>query len=222
MPVILNIETSASKCSVSISNDTITYLQSEVPMAHAEVLANLIQQCVQESGISLSDLGAVAVSDGPGSYTGLRIGISTAKGLCLAINKPLIAINTLQIIAQAAKEQSTYSYYWPMIDARRMEVYHCIFNAQLEEQFPMNNAILDQNDFFNQYTQYSSIALCGDGALKASALTNIPVIEALANAKSMVPLSNLAFQNQQFVDLVSYEPNYLKQASITVAKKKAS
>lgn len=222
MPVILNIETSASKCSVSINNETITYLQSEVPMAHAEVLANLIQQCVQESGISLHELDAVAVSDGPGSYTGLRIGISTAKGLCLAINKPLIAINTLQIIAQAAKEQSTNSYYWPMIDARRMEVYHCIFNAQLEEQFPMNNAILDQNDFFSQYTQYSSIALCGDGALKASSLTNIPVIEVLANAKSMVPLSNLAFQNQQFVDLVSYEPNYLKQASITVAKKKTS
>ena len=222
MPVILNIETSASQCSVSISNDSITYLQSEMPMAHAEVLANLIQQCIEQSGVSLHELDAVAVSDGPGSYTGLRIGISTAKGLCLAIDKPLIAINTLQIIAQAAKEQSSFSYYWPMIDARRMEVYHCIFNAQLKEQFPMNNVILDQNDFFNQYNQYSSIALCGDGAQKASTLTEIPVVEVLANAKSMAPLSNLAFQNKQFVDLVSYEPNYLKQASITVAKKKTS
>jgi tRNA threonylcarbamoyladenosine biosynthesis protein TsaB len=207
---------------VSISNDSVTYLQSEMPMAHAEVLANLIQQCIEHSGVSFQELDAVAVSDGPGSYTGLRIGISTAKGLCLAIDKPLIAINTLQIIAQAANEKSSYSYYWPMIDARRMEVYHCIFNAQLEEQFLTNNAILDQNDFFNQYSRYSSIALCGDGAQKASTLTDIPVVEVLANAKSMVPLSNLAFQNNQFVDLVSYEPNYLKQASITVAKKKTS
>lgn len=222
MPVILNIETSASLCSVSISNDNIIYLQSEVPMAHAEVLANLIRQCIEQAGISVNALDAVAVSDGPGSYTGLRIGISTAKGLCLAINKPLIAINTLQIIAQAAKEYRSYSYYWPMIDARRMEVYHCIFDARLNEQFPMNNAILDQNDFFSQYTQFSSIALCGDGAIKASALTDIPIIEVLANAKSMIPLSNLAFRNKQFVDIVSYEPNYLKQASITVAKKRTN
>ncbi len=148
MANILCIETSAALCSVAIyTPKQIFYLENTKTLAHAEFLAPLIETCLQNANLKPKDIQAVAISGGPGSYTGLRIGCSTAKGLCYALNIPLIAIDTLQIIAQAAiNENANYDYYWPMIDARRMEVYHTIFDKTLNAIQPTTNSVIGINN----------------------------------------------------------------------------
>ncbi|NQW42616.1 MAG: tRNA (adenosine(37)-N6)-threonylcarbamoyltransferase complex dimerization subunit type 1 TsaB [Bacteroidetes bacterium] len=146
MANILCLETSASLCSVGLYTPEKTYyLENQKTLAHAEFLAPLIQQILDLANLNANNLSSIAISGGPGSYTGLRIGCSTAKGLCYALNIPLIAIDTLQIIAEAAVQQnSDYDYYWPMIDARRMEVYHTIFDKNLNPLQPTTNSIIDE------------------------------------------------------------------------------
>lgn len=217
---ILCIETSASLCSVAIvKNEEIIYCEKDKPMAHAELLMDLINDCLKQSGLEIKELEAVALSGGPGSYTGLRIGCSSAKGICYALNIPLIVIDTLKIIAFATRQKnSQYQYFWAMIDARRMEVYHSIYNYELKQVGSTQNGIVTSADFVPEIARNNSIVLGGDGASKTSAIINIPDGEVVVNALAMCELAKQCFTESDFVDVAYYEPFYLKQANITVSK----
>ena len=216
---ILCIETSAALCSVAvIKEDQQFYLESELSMAHSEVLMGLVMDCLDKAGCKMNELNAIALSGGPGSYTGLRIGCSSVKGLCFGLNIPLIVIDTLKIIANAAKKKTTdYTQYWAMIDARRMEVYHAVFDQNLNQITQTVSAVLSDEDFKpnNLSTQ---VILCGDGASKSTNILNLPDANVVANAESMCDLAKQAYLNSEFKELAYFEPFYLKQANITVSK----
>jgi tRNA threonylcarbamoyladenosine biosynthesis protein TsaB len=216
---LLLLETSAQVCSVSVVNESKQYhVQSDTVQNHAEVLMRLIQTCTDQAGIQLSDLSAVVLSDGPGSYTGLRIGSSTAKGLCFALNIPLIAISTLQSLALRARAQSDKSVIWPMIDARRMEVYHAIYGRSMDVLQSVTNGIIDEAGFVPEWLEKSNCIICGDGGKKASSYLGIEFLDIQPSAEHLASLAIEAWRQGQFVDLASYEPFYLKSANITVAK----
>lgn len=221
MPSILCIETSSNICSVAIEvNQELYFKESVSGFNHSEHLSSLIQSCLQSAEISLNKLDAIALSDGPGSYTGLRIGASTAKGICYALNIPLIAISTLKSIALACKsiEKDFSGLYWPMIDARRMEVYHSVYDNELNELYqPINGVITDEG--FNRFTERKDILLCGDGAMKAKEILNLKAIDVSAHAKYLCKLAQIAFEKNEFQNIESYQPFYLKQANITVSVK---
>lgn len=216
---ILCLETSAALCSVAVlKSEQIFYLESTVQMGHSEVLMELVLECMEKAKCSMNELNAIALSGGPGSYTGLRIGCSSAKGLCYGLNLPLIVIDTLQIIAHAAKsDQPNYNLYWPMIDARRMEVYHAIFDKDLRPISPTTSAVLT-DEKFKPTNLVGEVLLCGDGAKKASSILNLPSIDVVANAENMCELAKQAYLNSDFKDVAYFEPLYLKQANITVSK----
>src|SRR6476661_4332435 len=148
MALILLLETATSVCSVAVAEDgkLLAIHEESEKNIHATHLTLFIENVMQQAGRSLSDLDAIAVSMGPGSYTGLRIGVSTAKGLCYAMDKPLIGINTLESMAAVIANSST-SLYVPMIDARRMEVYTAVYDADLKEILPTQAMILDEQSF---------------------------------------------------------------------------
>jgi tRNA threonylcarbamoyladenosine biosynthesis protein TsaB len=222
MSTILCIETSGNYCSVAlIKNHQTTSLQDEKVFAHAEVLASLIQTLMEQSQTTFSELHAIAVSEGPGSYTGLRIGVSTAKGLCVSLNIPLIAISSLLILAKAAKSIIDSDYYWAMIDARRMEVYQGLFDKELYLVNDITPMILTEDNFqIKELIQGKKIVLCGDGAPKASEILKFEICSAVIHAKFMTAIAEKKFIENDFEDLASYEPFYLKSANITIAKKR--
>lgn len=219
MPTLLCIETSAALCSVAVVHQhQIFYAEERKDFAHAEVLTDLITTCIAKAGITLQDINAVAISGGPGSYTGLRIGSSTAKGLCYALNLPLIAIDTLQITAAAARQKYPESQqFWAMTDARRMEVYHAVYDHDLKPLTTTVSGIITDSDFKPAVIDANTI-LCGDGAAKAVAQLQLKDAEVVANAAAMCTLAEQAYTEQRFVDKAYYEPFYLKQANITVSK----
>lgn len=220
MPAILCIETTSAVCSAALThNGQIFYSESTRPQAHAEVLSGLLQDCLQKGGLTFKDLKAVAISEGPGSYTGLRIGTSTAKGLCFALGIPLINIGTLKIIASVTREQCQGKLLWAMIDARRMEVYHCVFDEHLNALTKVDNGIITDMGFVPEMVDQNTV-LCGDGAAKAAPILNLEYIEGQANASALCGLAVEAFHDKRFADLASFEPFYLKQANITAAKSK--
>ena len=164
---IILIETSTSLCSVALAeNGAITaYRESSAPKAHASLTAVFVQEVLAERGLALSDCDAVCVSKGPGSYTGLRVGVSTAKGLCFGSGKPLVAVGTLDtLVAQA--DNSQFRFIIPMIDARRMEVYAAVFedSRQITETTPV---IVDENSF-SEYLEQGPCLFIGDGAGKCA------------------------------------------------------
>lgn len=219
MPAILCLETSASLCSVAvIHQQQIFYVKSESAQAHAEVLPALIQECLAEAGIGFKALNGIAISEGPGSYTGLRIGTSTAKGLCFALNIPLIPINTLRIIARAAMLKGAKGLIWAMIDARRMEVFHAVYGQGLEALTETSNGIITDEGFRPDVVDAETV-ICGDGAAKAVDTLHLPLVDAIATAETMCSLALEAYHLKQFADLSAFEPFYLKQANITASKK---
>lgn len=213
MGYILSIETATKNCSVAISKDGITILCKEIAeqgYSHAERLHVFINEIINEVGISLSDLEAIAVSQGPGSYTGLRIGVSSAKGLCYALEIPLIAIDTLQTLANSLTFND--GYIIPMIDARRMEVYSAIFNSNKEKVREVKAEILTEESF-SELT--GTVYLIGDSNEKAKTILtndNFVFLENLIypSAKEMSLLSYQKFLNKDFVDVAYFEPYYLK------------
>lgn len=217
---ILCIETSAALCSVAVvKNKENFYAEDSRQMAHAEVLTALISDCMLKAGITMKALDAVALSGGPGSYTGLRIGCSTAKGLCYALGIPLIVIDTLKIAAAAARiKVQKDSYYWAMTDARRMEVYHALFDPRLMQLSGTTNGIITDESFTEGISAYQPVLLCGDGAAKASGVLQITDAGVVANASAMCSLAEEAYEHKDFSDVAYYEPFYLKQANITVSK----
>ncbi|WP_374505505.1 tRNA (adenosine(37)-N6)-threonylcarbamoyltransferase complex dimerization subunit type 1 TsaB [Flavobacterium sp.] len=222
MHYILNIETATKNCSVALAKDGQTILCNEIAeegYSHAEQLHVLIEKTLLEAGICFQDLKAVAVSQGPGSYTGLRIGVSAAKGLCFTLDIPLIAVDTLQVLASQVKV--TEGLIVPMIDARRMEVYSAIFNSKLEKRREVRAEIITENSFD---TISGTVYFVGDCADKCKAVLTKPnfiFLEEIKypSAKEMSVLSFFKFQNNEFEDVAYFEPYYLKDFMITTSKK---
>lgn len=229
MPQILHIETSTPICSAAISNSngTIAYREYFVDKSHAAILTTLISEVLKEAKTEISKLKAVSISKGPGSYTGLRIGVSTAKGICYAAKKPLISCDTMQTIARMAKDKlsddNANILYIPMIDARRMEVYTAIFNQQLEEIEPVSAKIIDSNSF-NNLPENSKLIFCGNGAEKCKDIIQHPDAVFIENifpsARFMGYQSALKLQNNDFENIAYFEPFYLKDFIATIPKNK--
>ena len=190
------------------------------------MLTTLMKNAVEHAGYALTDLDAVAVAKGPGSYTGLRVSVSTAKGLCYALDKPLIAIETLAAMTAQITDYYPEDYlFCPMIDARRMEVFAAVYDAQLQTVQPTRAVILDESSFAELLPK-SNIVFFGDGAAKSR-----PLLEAHPNAhfpKQLVEpsartvgmLAEKAYAVGQFEDLASFEPYYLKDFVGTTPRKK--
>ncbi|MBO7288114.1 MAG: tRNA (adenosine(37)-N6)-threonylcarbamoyltransferase complex dimerization subunit type 1 TsaB [Bacteroidales bacterium] len=224
--MILCLETSTAVCSVSLVNNgnVVALRESLDGQNHAEKITIFIDEVMKEAGVAYKDLDAVATSMGPGSYTGLRIGVSAAKGLCYAMEKPLIAIDTLAAMAYGFEDYKTtrlqdYKFestdiLCPMIDARRMEVYTAFFNDKLERISETEALVVDENSFMD-LKQNNHLYLFGDGADKLASLfeneANITVVEKFhCSAAYMAKLADEAFKNKQFVDVAYFEPFYLK------------
>ncbi len=226
MPIILNIESSGPVCSVCISKGraVLSAKFTEKDFQHTEQITLLIEACVQEAGIALKDIDAVALSSGPGSYTALRVGTATAKGICYALDNPLIAIDTLKSLAGAAiRSFPGEAYYVPMIDARRMEVYTNIFdnnNCALGETRAL---IVTEKSPAEFPPDEKPVYLFGNGAKKCLELLPAPRfrhIEIALDAGNLVPLAVEKFQQKSFADLAYFSPFYLKSPNITKAKPK--
>jgi tRNA threonylcarbamoyladenosine biosynthesis protein TsaB len=219
---ILNIETATKNCSVALALDGKTILSKEIAeegYSHAERLHVFIEELIQEAGIHFKDLRAIAVSQGPGSYTGLRIGVSAAKGLCYALNIPLIAVDTLQILASQAKVNE--GFIVPMLDARRMEVYSAIFNSKLEKQREILAEVITENSFESITQTVYFVGDCADKCQTILTKSNFIFLEGAKypSAIEMSTLSFAKFQNSDFVDVAYFEPYYLKDFMITPSKK---
>lgn len=226
MATILNIETSTEICSVTISENGELLYKKETSegLSHSKLLTVFIEEILAENNFKLNQLDAVAVSKGPGSYTGLRIGVSVAKGLCYGLGIPLIAVNSLEIMATFAALKSTENMlFCPMIDARRMEVYTALYNSKGEEIKPVSAEIIEGN-FLAEYLEDSKILFFANGAEKCKALITHP--NAIFNgpnktsAQFMQKLTAEKYNNKEFEDLAYFEPFYLKNFVATIPKNK--
>jgi tRNA threonylcarbamoyladenosine biosynthesis protein TsaB len=220
---ILQIETATTVCSVALANQGKVIALKEINErnVHAEVITVFIDEILNQAGIKYNELDAVAVSSGPGSYTGLRIGVSTAKGLCYALDKPLIAVETLEGMTEGiiTKGVEAGLLLCPMIDARRMEVYTALFDNHDNRIQATSAEIIDESSFNTQLKQ-NKILFFGDGAPKCrtalEANNNAIFIDGFAN--SAVHLTKKAYQKLktgQFEDVAYFEPYYLKDFLIT-------
>ena len=252
MDRIILIETSTALCSVALAEngEIKAYKESSAPKAHASLTAVFIQEMLDENGLTLADCDAVCVSKGPGSYTGLRVGVSTAKGLCFGSGKPLIAVGTLDtLVAQAAEavatqtaeslsetEQPSFKFIIPMIDARRMEVYAAVFGAagtEAGQTEPAGNqvytqltetapAIIDETSFA-EYIEQGPCLFIGDGAGKCADVIKHPnahFCQCQPKASAMLSPAMAALNEKRFEDVAYFEPFYLKEFVATISKKK--
>ena len=229
MERIILIETSTALCSAALAeNGTIvSYKESSAPKAHASLTAVFIQEMLSEHGLTIADCDAICVSMGPGSYTGLRVGVSTAKGLCFGSGKPLMAVGTLDtLVAQVSHEvagpDSEVKYIIPMVDARRMEVYTAVFTPDGKQITETAPAIIDAGSFA-EYLEEGRCIFIGDGAGKcADVIThpNASFIQCWPKASSMLAPAAQAYKEKRFEDVAYFEPFYLKEFVATVSKKK--
>jgi tRNA threonylcarbamoyladenosine biosynthesis protein TsaB len=228
--LILQIETATSVCScaLSLNGKTIAIKEINQINIHIEKITLLIEALLKESNYSFGDIDAVAVSRGPGSYTGLRIGVSTAKGLCYALDIPLISVNTLDAMAKGFVEKHQEDFlgfsFCPMIDARRMEVYSAVYDSNLNQIEPVEARIIDESSFEYLSTK-SKVVIFGDGAEKFTDLfihnEGITVFKGFVNSAGY--LSEIAFEKAQkkvFENVAYFEPLYLKDFVPTLAKNK--
>jgi tRNA threonylcarbamoyladenosine biosynthesis protein TsaB len=221
MERIILIETSTALCSTALAENgaIVSYKESSAPKAHASLTAVFIQEMLSERGLTINDCDAVCVSMGPGSYTGLRVGVSTAKGLSFGAGKPLIAVGTLDtLVAQASGD---YRFIIPMVDARRMEVYTAVFEngRQITETAPV---IIDGNSFA-EYLEQGPCLFIGDGAGKCADIIRHPdahFCQCHPQASAMLSPALKAYKEKRFEDVAYFEPFYLKEFVATVSKKK--
>jgi tRNA threonylcarbamoyladenosine biosynthesis protein TsaB len=221
MALILSIETATAVCSVCLSDGEkiLALRETSEHNSHSRVVTVFVDEIFRETGIARSALDAVAVSKGPGSYTGLRIGVSTAKGLCYGLDKPLIGVATLESMAWGMKQAIEMPYdglpvmYVPVIDARRMEVYTALFDDSLKQIRETSAEIIDAASF-NDLTRTYRLILGGDGALKCRSVLNHPNIHIAedfeVSARYMVTPANRSFEAGLFEDTAYFEPFYLK------------
>ncbi|WP_149276750.1 tRNA (adenosine(37)-N6)-threonylcarbamoyltransferase complex dimerization subunit type 1 TsaB [Pareuzebyella sediminis] len=215
MPVILNLETATTNCSVSIARNgrVIALKEHDTPnYSHSEQLHVFIEEVVEDARLAFSDLDAIAVSKGPGSYTGLRIGVSAAKGLCFSLDIPLISVSTLHSMAyQIVAEE--FDFIIPLLDARRMEVYAAVFDRQYRQVRETRAEIIEEGSF-EVYSEQGKVALIGSGAekckevLKANSISYNSSI--VPSAKEMSPISYTKFEAGDFESVAYFEPYYLK------------
>lgn len=222
MSYILNIETATKNCSVALAKEGKTILCKEIAeegYSHAERLHVFIEEIIKEAGINFKDLSAIAVSQGPGSYTGLRIGVSAAKGLCFALDIPLIAVDTLQVLASQA---SVYrGLIIPMLDARRMEVYSAIFAPDFENKRAVQAEIIAENSFEDLQETLYFVGDCAEKCKPVLTKENFIFLEEIKypSAKEMSFLSFEKYKKNDTVDVAYFEPYYLKDFMMTVSRK---
>lgn len=214
MALILNIDTALDTASVCLAkNGTVTGLfENDNQNDHAAWLHSAIQDMMKNAGYGMQDLNAVAVSIGPGSYTGLRIGLSAAKGLCYALSIPLITAGTLEVMAFAAKDEIA-DLFCPMIDARRMEVFTAVYTKNLEELIKPHALVIDENSFAGLLSS-NKIIFFGSGHYKLQKVlrhTNAIFGNIGTNASHLAVISDKRFAGAQFADLAWSEPLYLKE-----------
>jgi tRNA threonylcarbamoyladenosine biosynthesis protein TsaB len=220
MALILNIETSTTACSVALAENgnLLSVKEEDKGYTHAEKITIFIGEVFGKANRKYSELDAVAVSSGPGSYTGLRIGASTAKGLCYGLDKPLISVSTLRALAIKAAGDSKISQddlLCPMIDARRMEVYYAVFDSSFNEIIPVTSNVIEANSFSELFKKHR-MYFFGDGAAKCRpflAHQHHAVFAENINCSAiyMVPLSYQKYLQKEFIDTSLYEPFYLKE-----------
>jgi tRNA threonylcarbamoyladenosine biosynthesis protein TsaB len=225
MSTILQIETATSVCSVAlaVNGKQIAFKEQAAQNIHASSLTLFIEEVMNMAQLKYSDLDAIAVSKGPGSYTGLRIGVSTAKGLCFALDKPLIGIGTLEMMASGFMESHPNygGLICPMIDARRMEVFTAVYTNKLQEYEAVNAKIVDEKSFVLELNQHY-VTFIGDGSAKCKEVLNhYNAHFHEGNFNSAVNMSRLAddaFKNHRFDDVAYFEPFYLKDFVFTTPK----
>ncbi|WP_420552207.1 tRNA (adenosine(37)-N6)-threonylcarbamoyltransferase complex dimerization subunit type 1 TsaB [Tenacibaculum aiptasiae] len=224
MALILNIETATKNCSVSIAEDGKVLAIRELnegSYSHAEKLHPFIQEVLEELALTTSKLDAIAVSKGPGSYTGLRIGVSAAKGLCFSIDKPLISLETLKSLAHSINIKE--GLIVPMIDARRMEVYSAIYNSNYEQEREIQAQIIDENSFEEELSK-GKVYFLGDGAAKCKEVIThenaVFVDGKFPSSKEMAALSYEKYKKNDIEDVAYFEPFYLKDFIVIPEKKK--
>ena len=222
MALILAIETSTSVCSVAVhsSGKLLSLAELDQSGAHAEKIMGLVNKALDQAGIELKELDAIAVSEGPGSYTGLRIGVSTAKGLAFGLDKPLLGINTLQAIATTIDSPSDFII--PVLDARRMEVYYQVFDKNYQPISKLDFEILTDKSFEN-YLSQGKVVFVGDAVGKIQQVISGAEVEIRKDVHfSASHLGNLAFQKfekKEFEDIAYFVPNYLKEFKALHSKK---
>lgn len=220
MALLLHIDTATEHASICLSNDSqvISYAENTDPKNHGAFLQPAIQQLFQNTSYQLSDIDAISVSNGPGSYTGLRVGLASAKGLCFALNKPLIALNTLQIMAQAAishvqKNEPIDGYlFCPLIDARRMEVFTAIYDAQLNIVLQPSAKIINETSF-QEVLNNNKIVFTGSGHHKLQTVLQQPnafYFNIQHNATNMVSLAEENIKANNTANVAYTEPFYIK------------
>ncbi len=231
MSYILSIETSTAICSVAIHIEGKLMANSDLYLekSHSNSLTPLIEQLLHHCDLQMTDLNAVAVSAGPGSYTGLRIGLSTAKGLCYALEIPLISISSLDSMSTQVLNfhEDDNSIYMPMLDARRMEVFYKVSNADLLDVEQMSNLIIEEDSFGDYIDKYERIFLFGNGSKKAWDLVKDQsekfnwIDNVNPSAQYYGEMAYNKFKNNEFEDLAYFEPNYGKEFYSPKSKKKS-
>jgi tRNA threonylcarbamoyladenosine biosynthesis protein TsaB len=224
LAIILNIETSTKNCSVSITKKGEILAIKELNngnYSHAEVLHPFIVAILKESNLTSENIDAIGVSKGPGSYTGLRIGVSAAKGLCFALNKPLVAVDTLTSLSHAISINK--GFIVPMLDARRMEVYAAVYNEKHEQIRDVKANIIDKNSFFD-YLEKGKVYFLGDGSHKCKDIilhkNAVFCDDKFPSAKEMALLSYSKYQRGDTENIAYFEPFYLKDFVVIPEKKK--
>jgi len=227
MSLILHLETTTTMCSVALARQGELLAEKSINegYSHAEKLSQFIDGLFRENDLKPSQLDAVAVSQGPGSYTGLRIGVSTAKGIAYALKIPMLAVDTLQAMAREVTSTmpSADQLYCPMIDARRMEVFTAVYDGHNKAVEPITAKIIDTSSFQNFLVE-KPVVFFGNGAAKCQEMlgssTNAIFLEDKhPSASSMIPFAAAALEAEQFVDVAYFEPFYLKDFVATTPRK---
>ena len=215
MANILNIETSGKRASIALASDdqVIASAVNDHYPVHAAWLHPAVERLIKDAGLAMNQLNAVAISEGPGSYTGLRLGMATAKGLCYALQIPLLGIPTLELMAHAASRETAADYFCPVIDARRLEVYTAVYDKRMNQEMVPRALVLD-GQFPGEWLQKGTVLICGDGAEKAKQLirhTNVRFSDKMALATDMTIISSEKYRLKKWSDLAYTEPFYLKE-----------
>ncbi|SKC16692.1 tRNA (adenosine(37)-N6)-threonylcarbamoyltransferase complex dimerization subunit type 1 TsaB [Dyadobacter psychrophilus] len=227
--LLLSIDTSIRGCSVAVHQDSslLASYDLHTDRSSSSMLTTLMESAVKHAGFTLNDLDAIAVAKGPGSYTGLRVGVSSAKGLCYALDKPMIAINTLEAMALQLNAFYPEHLLCPMIDARRMEVYAAVFDATNNFVQSTQAVILDDNSF-QELLADNKVVFFGDGAAKCQKLLSdhpnaiFLKKDIRPSAVTIGELAAKAFQNDHFEDVATFEPYYLKDFMSPPSRKASS